>query len=145
MPILKNAKKALRASKRKALGNLQTKQQMRSSVKSANSSPSQETVSVAYSRIDRAVKRGIIHKNKAARLKSQVSRLLVVDSSPLTEKKMAVTKSSSVKTAKSAKATAKKSSSSKSKSKTTKSKKSAKSASAWQIKLLYVTFPLLLM
>jgi len=145
MPILKNAKKALRASKRKALGNLQTKQQMRSSVKSAKSSPSQETVSVAYSRIDRAVKRGIIHKNKAARLKSQVSRLLVVDSSPLTEKKMAVTKSSSVKTAKSAKATAKKSSSSKSKSKTTKSKKSAKSASAWQIKLLYVTFPLLLM
>lgn len=130
MPILKNAKKALRASKRKALGNLQTKQQMRSSVKSAKSSPSQETVSVAYSRIDRAVKRGIIHKNKAARLKSQVSRLLVVDSSPLTEKKMAVTKSSSVKTAKSAKATAKKSSSSKSKSKTTKSKKSAKSASA---------------
>jgi len=130
MPILKNAKKALRASKRKALGNLQTKQQMRSSVKSAKSSPSQETVSVAYSRIDRAVKRGIIHKNKAARLKSQVSRLLVVDSSPLTEKKMAVTKSSSVKTAKSAKATAKKSSSSKSKSKTTKSKKSATSASA---------------
>lgn len=131
MPILKNAKKALRASKRKALGNLQTKQQMRSSVKSAKSSPSQETVSVAYSRIDRAVKRGIIHKNKAARLKSQVSRLLVVDSSPLTEKKMAVTKSSSVKSTKSAKSkkTATKKSAS-SKSKTTKSKKSATSASA---------------
>jgi len=93
MPILKNAKKALRTSKRKALMNAQTKQQMRTSIKSAKLDASSDRVSLAFSRIDRAVKRGIIHKNKAARLKSQVSRLLVVGSSTSTETKLPSIKS----------------------------------------------------
>ena len=33
-----------------------------------------ETVAQAYSRIDRAAKKGVIHKNAAARLKSQVGK-----------------------------------------------------------------------
>ena len=35
---------------------------------------SAETLSMAFSRIDRAAKRGIMHRNKAARLKSQLAK-----------------------------------------------------------------------
>ena len=87
MPILKNAKKALRASIRKAKENALTKQQMRSSIKSAKLNPSDKAVSEAFSRIDKAVKRGIIHKNKAARLKHQLSGLLNSDNSNSQETK----------------------------------------------------------
>lgn len=38
--------------------------------------PSAENLSKAFSAIDTAVKRHIFHKNKAARLKSQLSKLI---------------------------------------------------------------------
>lgn len=76
MPLLKNAKKALRSSKRKAIVNSRVKSRMKTAMDAVKASASQETVSEAYSRIDRAVKQNLIHKNKAARLKSQVSKLV---------------------------------------------------------------------
>ena len=39
--------------------------------------PDLTNLSKAFSAVDRAVKRHIIHKNKAARVKSQLSKLLV--------------------------------------------------------------------
>ena len=76
MPILKNAKKALRSSKRKAVVNSRTRSKMRTAVAAVEASANKETVSEAFSRIDRAVKKNLIHKNKAARLKSQVARMI---------------------------------------------------------------------
>ena len=38
--------------------------------------PNMENLRKAFSAVDRAVKRHIIHKNKAARVKSQLSKLL---------------------------------------------------------------------
>jgi small subunit ribosomal protein S20 len=76
MPILKNAKKALRSSKRKAIVNGRVRSGMKTAIMTAQTSVSQESVSAAFSRIDRAVKHNLLHKNKAARLKSQVARTL---------------------------------------------------------------------
>jgi small subunit ribosomal protein S20 len=74
MPILKNAKKALRSSKRKTVINNSTRSQMKTAIDAAKKSSAKESVATAYSRIDRAVKTGVIHRNAAARLKSQVGK-----------------------------------------------------------------------
>ncbi len=74
MPILKNAKKALRVSKRKAKLNQPIRSKMKTSIDAAKKKSSLETIANAFSAIDKAVKRNVIHRKKAARLKSQVSR-----------------------------------------------------------------------
>lgn len=74
MPILKNAKKALRSSKRKNAVNTIIKSQLKTAVDTSKKSATKETVATAYSRIDKAVKKGVIHRNAAARLKSQVGK-----------------------------------------------------------------------
>ena len=79
MPLLRNAKKALRVSKRKTEINQTTKSRMKTMLDAVKAKPSNDTISNAYSAIDRAVKKHLLHKNKAARLKSQVSRLANVN------------------------------------------------------------------
>jgi small subunit ribosomal protein S20 len=74
MPILHNAKKALRSSKKKAANNSRTKSRMKTAVDAVGKKSSKESVAEAYRRIDRAAKRGVIHKNAAARLKSQIGK-----------------------------------------------------------------------
>jgi len=76
MPILKNAKKALRASKRKAVFNKRVKSRVRTTVDKMKQSPSADNLKMTFSAVDKAVRRNIFHKNKAARLKSQMSKLL---------------------------------------------------------------------
>ena len=73
MPILANAKKALRASNRKAVINSRTKSKMRTAIKAAQADPSKENIKAAYSAVDRAAKNKLIHKNKAAHVKSQLA------------------------------------------------------------------------
>lgn len=76
MPILQNAKKALRVSKRKNTINSRIKSRVKTSLQTLKTKPSADAVTELYSRIDRAVKRNIIPKNRAARIKSQASRLV---------------------------------------------------------------------
>jgi len=76
MPILQNAKKALRASLRKKTVNQKIRSRVKNARKKMQKSPTQENLQKAFSAIDKAVKKNIFHKNKAARLKSQVSKLL---------------------------------------------------------------------
>lgn len=76
MPILKNAKKALRVSQRKAVVNGRIKSRMKTAVDAVKKSPAAETLSAAFAAVDTAAKRNIIHKNKAARIKSQLSKLV---------------------------------------------------------------------
>ncbi|MFZ5376502.1 MAG: 30S ribosomal protein S20 [Patescibacteria group bacterium] len=76
MPILDNAKKALRVSLKKAAANLPVKSRVKTSMDKVRKEPSPEAASAAYSAIDRAAKKKIFHKNKAARLKGQVAKLL---------------------------------------------------------------------
>jgi len=74
MPVLANAKKALRASRRKAAINRRTRSKMRTSVVEFKAQPDQTKLPSAFSAIDRAAKQRIIHPNKAARFKRQLNR-----------------------------------------------------------------------
>lgn len=76
MPILKNAKKALRVSKRKAERNRVVKSKMKTMMDKAKKAISTDTLSGAFSAIDRAARKHMLHPNKAARLKSQLSKRL---------------------------------------------------------------------
>jgi ribosomal protein S20 len=76
MPILKNAKKALRVSKRKAALRQPVKSKVKTVRDAMKKKPSVENLSSAFSAIDRAVKRNIFPKKRAARLKSQMAKLL---------------------------------------------------------------------
>jgi len=76
MPILKNAKKALRVSKRKTTLNKVAKSKTKTAIDKVKKSPTMELLSGAYSAIDKAAKRNLMHVNKAARLKNQLSKLV---------------------------------------------------------------------
>ncbi len=76
MPITKSAKKALRSSKRKQVVNNSVRSKMKSAMDTFRAKPSAEMLSEAFSRIDRAVKMHLLHRNTAARRKSLLSRML---------------------------------------------------------------------
>lgn len=76
MPILANAKKALRGSQRKAVFNQRVKSIVKTSMDAMKKAPSNENLTKVYSAVDKAVKRNIFHRNKAARYKSQMAKLL---------------------------------------------------------------------
>ena len=76
MPILKNAKKALRASQRKAVVNGRVRSKLKTMMDKFIKTPSNESLSTAFSAIDKAVKGNLIHANKAARFKSRLSKLV---------------------------------------------------------------------
>ncbi len=75
MPILKSAKKALRVSKKKNIVNRKVKSQVKTTIDQAIKEPSPANLAKASSKIDRAVKKNLIHKNKAARVKSRLAKL----------------------------------------------------------------------
>lgn len=75
MPLLANAKKALRVSKRKTEVNARVKSIVKTMVDKVKKSPSSENLANAYSALDTAVRKHLMHKNRAARVKSQLSKL----------------------------------------------------------------------
>lgn len=76
MANIKSAKKRISVNKTKREENLPIKSTMKTAVKKAVTNPTEETVKKATKRIDKALSSGIIKKNKAARLKSRVSKKL---------------------------------------------------------------------
>lgn len=95
MPILKNAKKKLKQDKKRTIQNRKFKDAYKDSVKAAKTANTPDAISKAFSNIDKAVKKNIIHKNKAAHLKSSLSKTPAVPvkkSTPV--KKSAPTKKS---------------------------------------------------
>jgi small subunit ribosomal protein S20 len=76
MPVTKTAKRALRVSKRKELVNKLIKSRLEVAIRLARSKKTKKQILSAISMADRAAKKRVIHKNKAARLKSQLSKLL---------------------------------------------------------------------
>lgn len=76
MPVTKTAKRALRSSRRKHGNNKITLSTLSIALHKVKKNPSKENVKKAYSLADRASKKKVIHKNKASRIKSQVSRMV---------------------------------------------------------------------
>lgn len=77
MPIIKSAKKALRQSKRNRVENDARRKAFRRSVKDFKDKPTVGGLSSAFSFLDRAVDNNVIHRNKAARLKSGLAKRLL--------------------------------------------------------------------
>lgn len=75
MPLLKHAKKKLRQDKKRTLGNKKVKNLFKSMVKKAKENPTPQAISEAASAIDKATKYNLMHENKAARMKSALSKL----------------------------------------------------------------------
>ena len=79
MPNIKSAKKRVKVIKKKTLINQMVKSQLKTAIKKFESSLSEgkDTASDAYKlavkKIDQAAARGILHKNNAARKKSQLT------------------------------------------------------------------------
>ena len=91
MPLLPNAKKALRVSKRKTAVNSRVRSIVKTMVDKVRKTPTAQAVSEAYSALDTAVKQNLLHKNKVARVKSQLSKLAKPEkkaAAPKTEKKV---------------------------------------------------------
>ena len=78
MPIIKSAKKRVRTAKKAALRNSKTKRTLKAALKTfqadvVGKKAATESHAKAQSAIDTAVKKGIIHANKAARIKKQLA------------------------------------------------------------------------
>ena len=73
MPIIKSAKKRVRVARKAASRNARTKRNVKSAVKTLQVKYTQEHFQKAQSALDQAVKKGVLHKNKAARKKRQLA------------------------------------------------------------------------
>lgn len=82
MPNIKSAKKRVRVIATKTARNKAIRSDLRTAVKKANAAletaadNKAESVRAAVQKIDKAVTKGILHKNTAARKKSQLVRSL---------------------------------------------------------------------
>ncbi len=76
MPIIKSAKKKMRKDAKRTLHNKKVETNLKGLVKQTRKSPSPETLTKVSSALDKAVKINLIHANKAARLKSRLSKLV---------------------------------------------------------------------
>src|SRR3989338_6919133 len=73
MPVIKSAKKRVRVATKAAVRNAKTKRTIKTSLKSFGIKASSDALSKAQSALDSAVKKGVIHPNKAARKKRQLA------------------------------------------------------------------------
>ncbi|MEI8143792.1 MAG: 30S ribosomal protein S20 [Candidatus Berkelbacteria bacterium] len=82
MPITSSAKKALRSSIKKHQDNALTKAKVKESTKGVRLAVQKgdkkvdELLSKTYRELDLAAKKNVIHKNKASRLKSRLTKLV---------------------------------------------------------------------
>lgn len=94
MPLIKSAKKKLRQDKKRQKRNKSTKDFLKEVLKKARQNPTVESIRLASKTADKAVKKQLIHKNKAARVKSSLAKLLSgkAVAAPVKEKKAATKK-----------------------------------------------------
>jgi small subunit ribosomal protein S20 len=76
MANIKSAKKRIKVNETKRANNVPVKSVMKTTVKKALTNPTAETFNEANKKIDKALKSGIITKNKAARQKSRIAKKL---------------------------------------------------------------------
>jgi ribosomal protein S20 len=73
MPIIKSAKKRVKTANKAAVRNSKTKRSLKGAMKLFAKKATPKSHSAAQSNVDKAVKKGVMHKNKAARLKKQLA------------------------------------------------------------------------
>lgn len=73
MPIIKSAKKRVRVAKKATIRNVKTKRSLKVAIKSFLAKPAADAHAKAQSALDKAGKKGVMHKNKVARKKRQLA------------------------------------------------------------------------
>lgn len=78
MPIIKSAKKRVKVAKKATVRNAKTKRSLKGALKAFHAAvtggkKASEAQNKAQSELDKAVKKGVMSKNKAARKKKQLS------------------------------------------------------------------------
>ncbi len=76
MPIIRSAIKKLRKDKVRTAKNRKRKLILKAAIKKIRSTKSKKDLQAVFSALDKAAKVRLIHKNKAARLKSRLSKLV---------------------------------------------------------------------
>ena len=82
MPNIKSAKKRMRSNAKKAdvitlvTGSMKTAvKKFEKAAKAGNKEEAANNLNIAIQRIDKAMSSGLVHKNKAARLKSRLTKM----------------------------------------------------------------------
>lgn len=76
MPIIKSAIKKVRKDKTRTARNKKRAQSVKKIIKDTRKNPVAKNLTAAFSALDKAAKVHLIHKKKASRLKSRLSKLL---------------------------------------------------------------------
>lgn len=76
MPVTKTAKRALKSSAKKQIINTLITAKLEAAIRFAQKTKSEEKILKAISLADQAAKKKVIHKNKAARIKSKLGKLI---------------------------------------------------------------------
>lgn len=83
MPNIKSAKKRMRSNAKKAEVNTFVSASMKTAIKkfereikAGNKEEASNNLNIAVQRIDKAMASGLVHKNKAARLKSRLVKMM---------------------------------------------------------------------
>jgi small subunit ribosomal protein S20 len=78
LPNVKSAEKRMRTAAKRAARNKAQRSRLRTAIKKARQADAAESAATTYveakSLLDRAARKGLIHPNKAARLKSKLAR-----------------------------------------------------------------------
>lgn len=97
MPIIKSAKKKVRVDKRRTSSNLRARHAVEKTISLFKKTPNQENLNKVFSVLDKAAKKGIIHKNKASRFKAKfAAKVLSGEESPKTASKKRVKRTKKV-------------------------------------------------
>ncbi len=75
MPIIKSASKKMRQDKKRTQLNKSRKRSVKNLIDEALKKPTKENIKAAQSAVDKLAKVKVIHKNKAARIKSRLAKL----------------------------------------------------------------------
>lgn len=78
MPVIKSAEKKLRKDKKRTIHNRKIKEAVKKAIKQAKIKKTESIIRKAISLVNKASKKNIIHKNKASRLTSMLSKLIAV-------------------------------------------------------------------
>lgn len=82
MPNIKSAKKRVKVSTAKAIANKATKTEIKTVLKNADAAATNKAdnvdavIKTAIKKVDQAAAKGLMHKNRAARKKSQLAKKL---------------------------------------------------------------------
>ena len=76
MPRIKSAKKRMRQARARTAQNRTQKSAIKTAVKRARAETTKENVESAMKTLDRGARKGLIHRNNAARKKSRLAKKL---------------------------------------------------------------------